>query len=152
MVRSDCIGGGLFIGLGVFIWILTLRFPGLEGGHPGPALFPQILASLFIFFGGLVLLRGARAQKNPSAGENPTGTARNYFDPIFVLMLIVAYILFSNRLGFLITSSLILFLLMVKLKVPLWRSGLIAILLSLFVNALFAKLLRVPLPIGLWSW
>jgi len=154
MKRGDLIGGGIFTALGIFIFILTFQFPSLEGGHPGPSLFPRILAILFIFFGGIIVLRGLRAgKKEPeSSPAEEIPVPRNYFDPIFVLILIAGYMALSNWLGFFITSALILFLMMIKLRVPYLRSLVISILLTLFVNFMFYKILRVPLPTGFFGW
>jgi putative tricarboxylic transport membrane protein len=154
MGNKDIIGGGIFTALGVLIFILTFGFPTLEKGHPGPSLFPRILAILFIFFGGIVLWRGWRTGKGKSEStpEEEIPVPRNYFDPIFVLILIAVYMVLSNWLGFYITSSLILFLMMIKLRVPYLRGLVISILLTLFVDFMFFKILRVPLPTGLFGW
>ncbi len=154
MKKNDLVGGGIFVVLGIIILLLTLGFPTLEKGHPGPSLFPRILAVLFIAFGGVVFLRGMKGEKEGAVGEIPGDGAvtPNYFNPIFVLVIIGAYIALSNWLGFYLTSTLLLFLLMIKLKVPYLRSILISILLTLFVDLMFVKILRVPLPIGLWGW
>jgi putative tricarboxylic transport membrane protein len=100
------------------------------------------------------LLQGWRgrngAEEASPAEEIPA--SRSYFNPLFVLILIGAYMAFSNWLGFLVTSALLLFLMMVKLRVTYFRSIVIAILITLFVNLMFAKILRVPLPPGLLGW
>ena len=154
MGTKDLIGGGIFVALGILIFILTFQFPSLEGGQPGPSLFPRILAVLFIFFAGIVLWRGWRTGKGKldSPPEEEIPVPRNYFDPIFVLILIAVYMALSNWLGFFITSTLILFLMMIKLGVPYLRSVVISILLTLFVNFMFYKILRVPLPMGFLGW
>ena len=154
MKRSDLVGGGIFVALGILIILLTLGFPTLEKAHPGPSLFPRILAILFISFGGIVFLRGLKGEKKGVMVEvqGDEGVTPNYFNPIFVLILIGAYIALYNWLGFYLTSTLLLFLLMIKLKVSYLRSVLISILLTLFVDVMFVKILRVPLPIGFWGW
>lgn len=58
----------------------------------------------------------------------------------------------SNWLGFYITCALLLFLMMIKLRVPYLRALVISILLTLFVDFMFYKILRVPLPTGLFGW
>jgi putative tricarboxylic transport membrane protein len=152
MKKSDLIGGGIFAGLGVFILICTLGFPTLDKDHPGPSLFPRILAMLFIVFGGIVFYRGWKDGKSePESGEE-IFLAQNYINPLFVLILIGLYIGLSPVLGFYITSTLVLFLMMMRLKVPYLRGILISVLLTIFVNLMFAKLLRVPLPIGFLGW
>ena len=63
MGSKDYIGGGIFIALGILIFSTTFSYPILDGGHPGPSLFPRVLAILFIFFGGIVVLQGWRSTK-----------------------------------------------------------------------------------------
>ncbi len=56
MKRNDIIYGLIFIALGIFIFTQTVSYPSLEKGHPGPGLFPNLLAILFIIFGGVLIL------------------------------------------------------------------------------------------------
>jgi putative tricarboxylic transport membrane protein len=151
MHKNEMIGGGLFVALGIFIFTVTLGFPPLDDNHPGPGLFPQILAILFIFFGGMVFYKGIKPKKGPEDPQEAS-VRYNYFGPIFVLLLIVGYMVFSNWLGFFITSVIVLSLMMLKLNVMVWKSLVIAVCLTVFVNFMFAKLLRVPLPPGLFWW
>jgi putative tricarboxylic transport membrane protein len=152
MNKKDCMGGGIFVALGVFIWAVTFSFPSLEGGHPGPSLFPRVLGTLFVFFGGIVLIQGWKTEG--VAGEMPPeeGVPLNYFNPALVILLISGFIVFANKLGFLLTGFAVLFLLMMKLKVSLFKRSLVSIALVCFVYFMFAKVLRVPLPKGLWGW
>jgi putative tricarboxylic transport membrane protein len=152
MKKSDLMGGGIFVCLGIFILIWTLGFPTLDKGHPGPALFPRILAALFIFFGGIVFYRGWKDGETGEESDEEASLPQNYFNPIFVLILVGMYIGLSPVLGFYISSTLVLFLMMLKLQVPYLRGIMISVFLTLFVNFMFSKLLRVPLPIGFLGW
>lgn len=152
MKKGDLIGGGIFLALGIFIFIFTSGFPTLDKGHPGPALFPRILAVLFVAFGGIVFLRGYKGEKTEENRTDEGLNSQNYFNPVFILILIVAYMALSNRLGFLITGFLVMSLMMFKLRVPYLRGLVISVLVTLFVNIMFAKILRVPLPPGFLSW
>ena len=152
MGKNDCIGGGIFVALGVFIWGMSFSFPGLDGGHPGPSLFPRVLGTLFIFFGSMVVYKGwktRRVQEEPPSGEE---IPLNYFNPILVIILIAAFIALANKLGFIISGVAILFILMTKLKVSLLTRSIVSVALVCFVFMIFSKLLRVPLPIGLLGW
>jgi putative tricarboxylic transport membrane protein len=157
MRKNDYIGGGIFAGLGISIWAYTWHFPVLMeagGRHPGPSLFPRVLASLFILFGLMVILNGWRAARSetPPREEGVTGLKLNYFNPVLVVILIVAFIFLTPKLGFLITGTAILAILMMKLQVRSLKSLVISVVLSCFVYFMFAKILRVPLPIGLLGW
>jgi putative tricarboxylic transport membrane protein len=149
MQKKDLIGGGIFTVLGIFIFWITLGYPALDDNHPGPGLFPQVLAVLFMGFGAMVVYSGFKPKKeNEVVQASPF--RKNYFDPVVIFLLIVGYMAFSDWLGFFITSFILLTLMMLRLKVVVWKSLIIAICLTIFVNFMFAKLLRVPLPPGLF--
>lgn len=148
MSRNDFYAGLIFIVLGITIIILTIDFPSLGERHPGPALFPNILAGLFIFFGLLLLIRGRQylSLKKVVPEEIEKINIGNAF---FVLGLIVAFMLLESNLGFLLTSSILLFLMMKKLGTSMIKSLVFSILITLFVYSLFYKILRVPLSPGI---
>jgi putative tricarboxylic transport membrane protein len=152
MGKNDYIGGGIFIALGVFIWAMTFQFPGLEGGHPGPSLFPRVLGTLFIFFGSLVVHNGWKTRRVEEESLPGEEIPLNYFNPILVIILIAAFIALANKLGFIISGFAILFILMTKLRVSLLKRSIVSVALVCFVFMIFSKLLRVPLPIGLLGW
>lgn len=146
------IAGGIFIALGIFIFTQTVTYPSLEKGHPGPGLFPNLLAILFIAFGATLVWK---ARKPPSSDEAqtevPLGPQR-ITNAFFVIGIVAVYVLVVDFLGFLITSAVLLFLLMKKLHVSLFKSALASIAITLFINILFSKVLRVPLPFGMLGW
>ena len=153
MGKKDYIGGGIFMALGVFLWVMTFQFPVLDDAHPGPSLFPRVLGTLFIFFGAMVVYSGWRStQKKEEPQPEEEQIPLNYFNPILVIILIAIFIALANKLGFIITGVAILITLMVKLRVSLLKSSLVSIALVCFVYMIFSKLLRVPLPMGLLGW
>lgn len=161
--------------LGGVIFFLIRDFPKLDDGHPGPALFPGILAGLFIVFGVFLLVQGIRTNSLQSRSRNrrddddseltpsqledvnspAQGKTRSFegiVNAFCVIASIVFYIYFVDRLGFLITGFLLSGFLMIKLGVKGWKSGVISVLSTFLIYILFAKILRVPLPWGLLSW
>lgn len=160
--------------LGGVIFFLIRDFPRLDDGHPGPALFPGVLAGLFIVFGISLLVQSlwANLARNriwkrvegdlelnpPQVNEvGPLVPSKSFsFEGIINVLCVLAsisfYIYFVETLGFLITGFLLLVLLMIKLGVPSWKSGVISLLSTLVIYMLFAKLLKVPLPWGLLGW
>jgi len=153
MGSKDYIGGGIFIALGILIFSTTFSFPILDGGHPGPSLFPRVLAVLFIFFGGIVVLQGWRSAKVKTE-ESPEeeGPPPNRFNPILVIILIAAFIALAPEVGFVIAGTGLLAILMLRLRVSALKSVIVSILLAAFIYTVFAKGLRVPLPIGYLGW
>ena len=71
---------------------------------------------------------------------------------VFVLVGVTAYILFVEKLGFLLTGALLLFVVMWRLKVPPLKALIVAVAFNTIVHFLFAKIMRVPLPLGLVWW
>ena len=153
MGSKDYIGGGIFIALGILIFSTTFSFPILDGGHPGPSLFPRVLAVLFIFFGGIVVLQGWRSAKVKTE-ESPEeeGPSPNRFNPILVIILVAAFIALAPEVGFVIAGTGLLAILMLRLRVSTLKSVIVSILLAAFIYTVFAKGLRVPLPIGYLGW
>lgn len=149
MKKNDLIAGALFIALGIFIFTQTWNYPSPEKGHPGPDLFPNLLALLFIGFGLSLMLK---ARKLSSTKSENVPSPKSIANALSVLAIVAVYVGVVNFVGFLITSAILLFLLMKKLGVTLFRSVLASIMITLFINLLFSKILRVPLPYGILGW
>lgn len=150
MKRNDIIAGGIFIALGIFIFTQTWNYPSPEKGHPGPDLFPNILALLFIGFGIALILKTRKLVPTETEGAS-LGPGR-ISNALFVLGTVVAYVAVVNTAGFLITSAVLLFLLMKKLEVTILKSAIASVMITLFINLMFSKILRVPLPYGIFGW
>ena len=119
MGSKDYIGGGIFIALGILIFSMTFTFPSLDGRHPGPSLFPRVLATLFIFFGGIVVLKGWRSAKVKTEDfPEAEGPPPNRFNPILIIILIAAFIALAPTVGFFMTGAVILAILMLRLGYP----------------------------------
>ncbi len=153
MRLSDTVVGAGFAAAGALIVGGTLGYPTLEGGHPGPALFPRIVGSLMAIAGALLAASGARARdaSEPVAWRR-LHRSRGFVDALCVLGAVAGYMVVVERLGFLLSAALLLFLLMWRLRVRPLRALAVAAGLSALVHLLFGKLLRVPLPPGLLWW
>lgn len=155
MRRNDALIGAGFVLAGAVVFVSTMRFPRLDGGAPGPGLFPQVVAVLMIIAGG-VLAWSARPRRAPDAGAAPPTAvaprvgARGVVNTLMVFAAIIAFMVVSPPVGFLITSTAILFGLMWQLGTRPARAALAAAGLTLFVYVLFGKVLRVPLPLGVF--
>jgi putative tricarboxylic transport membrane protein len=152
MKKNDIIAGCIFIAVGVFIFTQTITYPSLEKGHPGPGLFPNLLALLFIAFGGTLVWKARRPSSQEELEPEAVLGPRRLSNAFYVIGIVVVYVLIVDYLGFLITSAVLLSLLMKKLRVSLWKSVAASIAITLFINILFSKILRVPLPYGILGW
>lgn len=153
MKISDTVVGAGFVAAGALIFAGTLNYPTLEAGHPGPSLFPRILGGLMAIFGGLLSLQGLRARDVTDEvawfrlHRNPS-----FVNAMFILAGVLAYVLLVERLGFLIMGALVIFVIMWRLQVRPLTAAVVAIIFNTTVHFLFAKILRVPLPLGILWW
>ena len=153
MKISDTVVGAGFVAPGALIIAGTMHYPTLDGGYPGPSLFPRILGGLMVGFGGLVGLKGLRTGDTTQEVEwlllhKSTG----FINAVFVLVGVTTYILLVDKLGFLLMGALLLFVVMWRLKVPPLKALLVAVLFNTIVHFLFYKIMRVPLPMGILWW
>jgi putative tricarboxylic transport membrane protein len=153
MKISDALVGAGFAGAGALVFAGTLTYPPMEGGQPGPALFPRIIAVLLIGFGARLGWEGVRSRDRTEAvawrdlHRNPA-----FVNALFVVAAVVGYVALADHLGFLLTTAGLMFGLMWRLAVRPPTAAAVAVAFTLVVHVLFAKLLRVPLPAGLLWW
>ncbi len=144
---------GLIIIIGSILVILEARtYPALPGVPYGPGLFPTVIAAAMIFGGLLLVSKGLREKRENGwlLLEPWARKGRTYITLGLIFGSLLFYILFSERLGFLITSWCLL------LALLLWTRGRGHLFSSLFISlgfpvliyVLFAFMLRIPLPRG----
>jgi putative tricarboxylic transport membrane protein len=150
---SDTLVGAGFVGAGALIVAGTLHYPILDAGHPGPSLFPRIVGTLMAAFGLLVAVQGFRARDvTDEVAWRRLHRSVGFVNALFVLGGVLAYLLLVERLGFLVMGAVVIFVLMWRLEVRPLRALVVAIVFNTLVHFLFAKILRVPLPLGILWW
>ena len=149
---SNTVIGLLLIIFACTVLVHVQSFPKLDNGYPGPALFPEVLSMLFIFCGIGLIIQGIRNRERLLKYDLGAVTLAGWLNIAFVLGTIVCYIFLVEYVGFLIFSFVILMILMKWLKVKLLSSLLMSTTVTLAIYLLFAKILLVPLPWGLWGW
>jgi putative tricarboxylic transport membrane protein len=150
-VSNTAIGIGLIV-FAIAVLFYTRTFPTLEKGYPGPSLFPNILAVLFIISGITLVVQGVRSGERILRFETSGITRSGLINILLALGAIIFYIFLSDFLGFQITSFILLFGLMKWLRVSTPWSLVMACGVTLAIYVLFAKILLVALPWGLWGW
>jgi len=150
---SNTVIGLASIIFAVAVILFARTFPRLERGYPGPGLFPIVLAVLFILAGIILIIQGIREREKIWKGSPPQSATLGGVINIFMVWgAVLFYISLSNFLGFLFTSLILLFTLMKWLRVTTFKSLIMSCSVTLGIYLLFAKVLMVPLPWGLWGW
>jgi putative tricarboxylic transport membrane protein len=149
MKINDAVMGGLLLVLAAAIGVYVSGFPGMSGQRYGAALFPGMIAAGLAACGALLVARGLR-EKAP-AFEFAPWTREGLLVANFALVCgaLLFYILASETLGFMVTGTLLLLVLFLKLGVRLLVSVVVAPIAALVIHLLFYKLLKVPLPWGI---
>jgi len=126
-------------------------FAQMSSRGTGPLVFPGLLAAAICV---ILVCLGVQKKVHALAPDvsSDTVTKAGIVNTVLVLLCIVAYLLFAEKIGFILTAGAILFLLLWKFGTRWWMSALITVLFVPGIYTLFAQLLRVPLPRGIFGW
>lgn len=152
MRMSNTAVGLLLILFACVVLVHVQSFPKLDNGYPGPALFPQVLSVLIIGCGIGLAVQGIRRRERLWRLDPGTVTPAGWLNIAVVLGAVVCYIFLAERVGFLIFSFAMLMALMQWFKVKRLPGLAMSVAVTLAIYLLFAKVLLVPLPWGLWGW
>jgi putative tricarboxylic transport membrane protein len=150
-INDAVIGTVLVLFALAMIWH-TRTFPAMPGQDSGPALFPVLIGVGFLVSGLILIVSGVRRRRTEPwfAGGEWLRSRSHVIKFLAVIGGLVAYILLSNWLGFILTSLLLLFAWLVLFRDGKPVSSLaIALAVTLVVHYSFSQLLLVPLPLGL---
>lgn len=150
---NDAILGVITVAMSIFIIVVARTFPALPGVPYGPGVFPTIIAGCMMLGGVILIFNGIR--QLPEIGwlklDPWAKTPRSYITLGLIFAALLFYILFSDKLGFIISCVLILFslLLWTRGSERILSSSIISVSFSLIIYLVFVKFMRVPLPSGL---
>lgn len=160
---ADRLTGLFIIVLGALAAWGGSRLPPVHGQQIGPEVFPMVVGLGLVLCGALIVAGvGHRYEEEAEAdlakitgefeadqGLTPHETP--WWRSALVLLpplLLLFYYLGVDRLGFLPTAGVIVFCMSLALGGSLRLALPMALAAPLFVNLIFVKLLRVPLPSG----
>lgn len=126
----------------------SAAFQDLGKGVVGPRVFPAVLGALGVLTLGILLATG---QLGRTDGID-TFTSQGAIRVAVVLGAIVFYLVLGETLGFVLTTLVILVVLMRWLEVGWLPALLVSIPVIATIYQVFANVLRVPLPRGLFGW
>lgn len=154
MHLSDRVTGGVLVVLGAAAAIAGSRLPAVPGQEVGPAAFPLLIGSGLVLCGALIAFGIGRSFEVPEEEEAPPGPSSSPWRPgglraLVPPALLLFYVLAADRLGFLLTGAVMVFVAALALGARPRLAVPLAIVAPLLVHLAFYKLLRVPLPEGL---
>ena len=143
-------GGSLiFLAIGVYGLIFSIPLPLGRWNQPGPGVFPLSLSILLCMFGISWFIHG-RAKGERKERADLVGFLQKYATPLQIVGLTGAYILTFESLGYLLASTLYLFVLLIAVsRYRIWIAAALAVAFGAGSWLFFDKLLATPLPQGL---
>jgi len=143
-------GGLLFLFTGIYGFILSTQLPLGKLNEPGPGVLPLSLSILLSLSGILWLILGKGGGRE-KARIDLLGLIRKSLNPLQIVMLTAAFIFLLNLLGYLVASTLYLFLLFLWVsRYKLWTAAGLAIVIGGGSWYFFGEVLAVQLPKGPW--
>ena len=167
MKVSDRVTGALLVALGAAAYWGGSLLPPVPGQQVGPNVFPMVIGVALLACGVLIMLGVGRtfegeeevvtsatgdvAKAEALARERGfvPGFLRDGWKVLIPPAALFFYYFASERLGFWITASLMIFTLAWSQGARMKWALALAVVTPALVHLVFYKLLRVPLPIGL---
>ena len=157
MRLPDRVTGLFLVGLGSLAAYGGSLLPPVPGQPVGPNVFPIVigvglaLCGLMIAFGIGHTFEEEEELIPFEAGQEAAASRGRLYGLRALLppALLLFYVLAADRLGFILTAGLIVLATSTALGARLKLAVPLALLAPIGVHLIFAKLLRVPLPIGL---
>jgi putative tricarboxylic transport membrane protein len=141
-----------WVGLGLAVLALAVlwsgsAFPNVPGQKLGAAFLPMIIGGGLLLCALALVLRSFRSGAYAD-GEPKAEVEEHFGSAVVIVGAVLAYIVLSERIGFLFIAPLCLLAVFLAFRVRWQTAVLCAIGGTLVVHLTFYKLLRVPLPWG----
>ena len=149
---NDAVLGIIILAFGAAVALYAdLTFPELPGQEFGPAFFPTIIGAVLSGCGVILLIQGLAKRKTVPLVElgEWAGMPGHVVNFVLVFLALLVYVLFTDSIGFIPVSFLILTVLMVRFGCRWFTAASIGLVATLVIHTAFYKFLLVPLPWGI---
>ena len=146
ILRADHVAGGVAIAAALAVLAVSGDLPFGTIAFPGAGMLPKLVCGLMILFGVLLIAR---------AGQSPPFAEISWSDlphAVRVLGVTAAAVALYTTLGFIITMSLLLFVLIALEGRNLVAAAAFSLGISLSTYVLFTVALKTPLEQGLFGF
>ena len=143
-LRSDHVAGAAFIAFGLLVFAISGDLPFGSLSMPGAGMMPKLVTGLMIMFGLVLVVGAAVSQPFAAIGWSDGSHA------LKVVAITAVAIASYQTLGFIITMSLLVFVLLVVIeRQPIHHAAAYAIALTGLAWWVFGKALKAPLETGI---
>ena len=143
-LRSDHVAGAAFIAFGLLVFAISTDLPFGSLSMPGSGMMPKLVTGLMIAFGLALVIGAAASQPFAAIGWSDGSHA------LKVVVITAVAVASYQTLGFLVTMSLLVFVLLVVIeRQPVHYAAAYAIALTGVAWWVFGKALKAPLETGI---
>lgn len=147
---SDTMLGGVLIAFGAALAGYSQTFPAIPGQTYGAAIFPTAIAIGFAGCGGLLVMQGLRSSGRHLEAAEWMLNRRAVVGVALTMLAITGYIWLAPIIGFIPVMAAMLLGLLLFLRVRWPAAVVLAVVVTIVIHGVFAGLLLVPLPNGLF--
>lgn len=150
--KKNILTSVVFLVFGAFVYVQSLGIKHMMANDVGSAFFPKVISVAMI---AVAIIRLVMALREPEA-EKKNNQGNDAKGGLITILLILAYVMAFNSVGFLISTAIYLFLQMLvltpaeKRKLPIL--AIISIVAPLFIYTLFVYVINTPLPKGIFGF
>ncbi|MCM3653339.1 tripartite tricarboxylate transporter TctB family protein [Metabacillus litoralis] len=150
LVRSEILVAVIIFLVAFIFLIQSLSLPYNSEIGPGPGFFPLWLSGILLIVSCIYIYQAIKKVKEKE--EFQWFSDKQALKKIlYILGTLILFVLLISFLGFLFTSTIFLFLLLVK-EYKWYKSLMISIIVTLIVYWVFGTLLDVALPVSVFGW
>jgi len=150
-MNKERVGSLIFVLTGIYGFIFSMQIPMGKWNKPGPGVFPLCVSILLLISGMAGFIHRKVKGEEKRRMDWPDGIRKS--TPLLKIVgLTAVFILALDRLGFLVATTLYLFLLLLGVsRYKLWTATGLAVVLGFGCWYFFVEILAVDLPkIGIW--
>ena len=146
----DIAAGALFALVGIFVLFHSLQLAFYVEDVPGPGFFPTLLALALTACGAALALARARGSEEDAEFELPTKWQAKRSLGLWVAVLVASILV--GIVGFLVAMFFLVAVVLLGIEGRRGIGAIVTIIATpLLAYLLFASLLRVPLPAGVFG-
>ncbi len=149
MKGNDAVLGAVFVIIALAVAVDARGFPDLPGQAYGSGTLPTLVAAVMLLLGAAQIVTGLRSRIPPIRLDGwmraPGAARRMAAVPLFV----AAFVLLLRPLGFPLATPPLLLALLLAMSVRWVTALIVAVAATAGIWLVFARLLGVPLPLGL---
>jgi hypothetical protein len=154
--KEDIIAGIIFMGISIFLFIQTLKFPKPPVQGTGPSFWPQVILTLMVIFSIALIINGLTSRKTGAAGTARPKVALNVKSvpkSVWGILVTTLFVFFFKQLGYMLSTFFFLIILINVINFDLRPKKLItsaiqSLLMLGMIYLIFDVFLKVNLPKG----